>query len=69
MPTLDATTSAAFNSAGVSANTLYSFLQTVFGQAFSVMIWLIEAIWTFLLVLGVISVFVGIAYAMLHRHR
>lgn len=66
---MDATTTAVFASAGVSPSTLTNFLQTVFNQALLFLIYTIELVWPFLLVLGLIGVIVGIAYAMLHRHR
>jgi hypothetical protein len=69
MPTLDATTSAVLLSVGVSGATLYSFLATIFGQALSVGIWLVEAIWPFLLVVGILVLFVSVASKMLHWHR
>jgi len=69
MPTLDATTSAVLASTGVSGSTLYSFLQVIFGQALNVGIWLVEAIWPFLLVVGIIALFVKVASKMLHWHR
>jgi len=69
MPTLDATTTAAFNSAGISAQGLYDWLTGLFGQGYAVMLWILEAIFPFLLVIGIVGVFLGIIYAMLHMHR
>lgn len=69
MPTLDATTSAAFTSAGISATGLYSFLTGLFGQGYSFALWIIQAIWPFLLVIGVLGVFYAIASAMRHWGR
>jgi len=66
---MDATTTAVFSSVGLSPSTLTTFLQVVFNQALLFMIYILETVWPFLLVLGLIGVIVGIAYAMLHRHR
>jgi len=66
---MDATTTAVFTSVGISATTLTAFLSTVFNQALLFLIWTLETIWPFLLVLGLVGVIIGIAYAMLHRHR
>jgi len=69
MPTLDATSSAVLSAAGVTGGTLYTFLTTIFGQALSVGIWLVEAIWPFLLVVGILVLFAKVASKMLHWHR
>jgi len=69
MPTLTATTTAVLASAGVDGSTLYDFLTTIFGQALSVGIWLVQAIWPFLLVVGILVLFVKVASKMLHWGR
>lgn len=69
MPTLDATTTAVLSSVGVSGSTLYGFLTTIFGQALNVGIWLVQAVWPFLLVAGILVLFVKVAGKMLHWHR
>jgi len=69
MPTLDATTTSVLASVGVTGTTLYSFLTTIFSQALSVGIWLVQAIWPFLLVVGILVLFVKVAGKMLHWHR
>lgn len=69
MPTPDATTTAVLASVGVSTATLYSFLNTLFSQGLSVGIWLVESIWPFLLVVGILVLFVSVASKMLHWHR
>jgi hypothetical protein len=69
MPTLTATTTAVLASVGVDSSTLYNFLTLIFGQALSVGIWLVEAIWPFLLVAGILVLFVKVAGKMLHWHR
>lgn len=69
MPTLDATTTSVLASVGVSGATLYGFFTTIFGQALSVGIWLVEAVWPFLLVVGILVLFVAVASKMLHWHR
>jgi len=69
MPTIDATTSAVLAATGIQGTTLYTFLQTIFGQALNVGIWLVEAIWPFLLVVGIIALFAKVGSKMLHWHR
>lgn len=69
MPSLDATTTAVLSSVGVTGSTLYAFFTTIFGQALSVGIWLVQAIWPFLLVVGILVLFVKVAGKMLHWHR
>jgi len=69
MPTVTGTTSAVLASVGVDATTLYSFFTTIFGQALSVGIWLVQAIWPFLLVVGILVLFVKVAGKMLHWNR
>lgn len=66
---MDATTTAVFNSVGISASTLTGFLQTIFGQALSFTIYVVETIWPFLLVLMLVSIIIGVGYAMMHRRR
>jgi len=69
MPTADATTTAVLASVGVTGTTLYGFLTTIFGQALSVGIWLVEAIWPFLLVAGILTLFAKVGSKMLGWHR
>jgi len=69
MPSLDATTTAVLSSVGVSGASLYTFLTTLFSQALSVGLWLVQAIWPFLLVVGILVLFVKVAGKMLHWHR
>jgi len=69
MPPLDATTSAVLSASGVTGTTLYAFLTLIFGQALAVGIWLVEAIWPFLLVVGILVLFAKVASKMLHWHR
>jgi len=66
---MDATTTAVLSSVGVTGGTLYSFFTTIFGQALNVGLWLVQAIWPFLLVIGIIVLFVKVAGKMLHWHR
>jgi len=66
---MDATTTAVFAAAGVTPSTLTTFLTTVFNQGISFMIYVFETVWPFLLVLGLISVIVGIAYGALRLTR
>jgi len=69
MPSPDATTTAVLASAGVSASSIYAFFSTIFNQALAVGIWLVTAIWPFLLVVGILVLFVKVAGKMLHWHR
>lgn len=69
MPTLDATTTAVLAAVGVSGSTLYGFLTTIFSQALTVGIWLVQAIWPFLLVAGILTLFVKVGGKMLGWHR
>jgi len=69
MPSVDATTTAVLASVGVSSTTLYTFLTLIFSQALSVGIWLVEAIWPFLLVVGILTLFAKVASKMLGWHR
>jgi hypothetical protein len=69
MPTLDATTTAVLSAVGVSGTTLYGFLTLIFSQGLSVGIWLVEAIWPFLLVAGILVLFVKVAGKVMHWNR
>jgi hypothetical protein len=66
---MDATTTAVFNATGISATSLTTFLQTIFGQALSFSIYVIETIWPFLLVVMLFGILVGIGYMMMHRRH
>lgn len=66
---MDATTTAVFASAGVTPSTLTNFLNTVFNQGISFMIYVFQTVWPYLLILGLISVIVGIAYGALRLAR
>lgn len=69
MPSLNATTTEVLAAVGVDGATLYNFLTVIFQQALSVGIWLVQAIWPFLLVVGILVLFVKVAGKMLHWHR
>lgn len=69
MPTIDATTTAVLASVGVTGTTLYSFLQNIFSQGLSVGIWLVQAIWPFLLVAGIVILFVKVGGKIMHWNR
>jgi len=49
MPTLNATTTAVFNSIGLSAQDIYDIFVTLVGSAVSFGLWLIQVSWPFLL--------------------
>jgi len=70
MPTPDATTTAAFNAFGIDPATIYALPQYIAGTAVHVLIWLLEAMGPFWLILAVIAAFVGLFYAIVHLpHR
>jgi len=71
MPTPDATTTAAFNAFGISPSDIYALPQYVAGMAVHVLIWLLEAMGPFWLILSVISAFVGLFFAIVYlpRHK
>jgi uncharacterized membrane protein len=69
MPTLDATTSAVLSTVGISGTTIYTFFYGIFGQAIFVGLWLIQLIWPFLLVIGILVLVVKVAGKALHWHR
>lgn len=62
MPALDATSSAAFASAGLSAQTIYNVFQSLVGAAVSFGLWLVQVVWPFLLVIGFIYLMWRIAH-------
>jgi len=66
---MGATTTAVFTAVGISATDLTTFLSTVFGQAVHFMIYVFETVWPYLLVLGLIGVIIGIAFAALRLGR
>jgi len=66
---MDATTTAVFTSVGISASTLTGFLSTIWNQALLFFIYAVETIWPFLLVAGLLALFVGVAYRMLRMHH
>ena len=71
MPTLDATTTAAFNAAGISASTLYTWVQYMFSYSVSVGIWIFEALLPFWLIIAFIGLLAGVVYAITRfgKHR
>jgi len=66
---MDATTTAVFASAGVNPSVLTGFLSTIWNQALLFLIYAVETIWPFLLVAGLIALFISVAYRMLRMHR
>jgi len=66
---MDATTTAIFTATGISASSLTAFLQTIFGQALSFAIYVVETTWPFWLVLGLILVIIGVGRGMMHLNR
>jgi len=63
MPTLNATTTAVFDSVGLSASDIYSVFTTLIGTAVSFMLWLIQVSWPFLLAIG----FIYLMYRLAHK--
>lgn len=66
---MDASTTAAFASAGVSASSVYSLMQYVFGTGLSVALWLIKAAVPFLFVLAAIGVLLSIGFSIFRFFR
>jgi len=71
MPTLDATTTAAFAAAGVTPSVLYSWVQYMFSYSISVGIWIFQALLPFWLILAFIGLLVGVVYTIVRfgKHR
>jgi len=72
MPALNATTTAVFQTVfGTTSSAIigYDFFVRLFSQALSVGMWLVQAIWPFLLVVGILILFVKVAGKMVHWHR
>jgi len=65
MPTLDATTTAVFNSVGLSAASIYAVFQALVGTTVSFMLWLIQVSWPFLLVLA----FIFLLWRIINHYR
>lgn len=66
MPTLGATTTAVFASVGLSASDIYTIFTGLIGTGVGFMLWLIQVVWPFLLVLAFLSLMYGIARKYLH---
>jgi len=66
---MDATTTTIFANVGLSASTLTAFLSNLFSQSLSFLIYTFETLWPFWLVIGLISLIVGVGFAIMHlRH-
>jgi len=61
MPTLTATTTAVFNSVGLSASSIYSIFTGLIGTAVDFSLFLVQVSWPFLLALGFILLLWGLA--------
>lgn len=66
---MDATTTAIFAATGVSSSTLQSFLNTMFSNGISFMIYVFTLIVPYLLVIGLIGLIIGLVYAVIHLFR
>jgi len=64
MPTLDATTTAAFASTGLSASTIYSVMVGLVGQATAFGLWLVQVAWPFILVIA----FIYLMWRLAHKY-
>ena len=63
MPTLSATTSAVFNSVGISASDIYAVFVALIGTAVSFGLWLVQVSWPFLLAIG----FIYLMWRLAHK--
>lgn len=61
MPALSATSTAVFNSVGISASAIYSVFTGLIGTAVDFSLWLVQVSWPFLLVIGFILLLWGMA--------
>jgi len=62
MPSLNATTTAVFNSIGLNATTIYDTMVALIGTAVAFGLWLIQVSFPFLLGLGFIYLMVRLVY-------
>lgn len=63
MPSLNATTTAVFNSVGISAQSIYSTFTALIGTAVDFMLWMIQTAWPFLLGIA----FIFLMYRLAHK--
>jgi len=63
MPSLNATTTAVFNSVGIDAATIYATFVNLIGTAVSFMLWMIQVSWPFLLGIA----FIYLMYRLAHK--
>jgi len=63
MPSLNATTTAVFNSVGISASDIYSTFVSLIGTAVSFGLWLIQVSWPFLLAIA----FIYLMWRLAHK--
>jgi len=61
MPTLNASTTAVFNSTGLDAQSIYDVIVSLIGTAVNFGLFLVQTYWPFMLVLGFIGLLIGIA--------
>lgn len=66
MPTLSATTTAVFASVGITASSTYPIFTGLIGTGVGFILWLIQVVWPFLLVLAFLSLMYGLARKYLH---
>jgi len=66
MPALNATTTAVFNSVGITATDIYSTFTSLIGTAVSFMLWLVTVSWPFLLGVAFILLMWKLAHKFLH---
>lgn len=65
MPTLNATTTAVFESVGIEASDIYSTFTSLIGTAVSFGLWLVQVSWPFLLGLAFIYLMWRLAHKFL----
>jgi len=65
MPTLDATTTAAFTATGLNATTIYTVFVGLTQSAVSFGLWLVQVSWPFLLVVAFIYLMWSLAHKFL----
>jgi len=63
MPTLNATTTAVFESVGISASEIYNVFVTLVGTAVSFGLWLVQVSWPFLLAIA----FIYLMWRLAHK--
>jgi len=66
---MDATTTAIFAATGVASSTLTNFLNTMFSQGISFMLYVFGLMVPYLLVIGLIGMIIGLVYVVINLFR